>query len=200
MRAGLRPRQPLEPGGSEPEPSLIAVSRSCGAYAGRVNETASSQPKNASIAADSHTATEVLQLDRSECMRLLAEGTVGRIVVNSPHRLEPVIRPVNYLFDEPSQSVLIRSGSGSKLFALLCSVRAVFEIDGIDPVNRVGWSVILQGVPEEVTKPAELRRIEALGLKPWAAGHKGHWIRIRASMVSGRRIVAVADRTPGYRS
>ena len=80
----------------------------------------------------------MLELDRSECLRLLAEGTLGRIAVSAPHRPDPVMRPVNYVFDEPSQSVLIRSGPGSKLFALLCAVFAVFEIDGIDPLSRVG--------------------------------------------------------------
>jgi nitroimidazol reductase NimA-like FMN-containing flavoprotein (pyridoxamine 5'-phosphate oxidase superfamily) len=163
-----------------------------------VNQTAISQPENASVASDPRTATEMLELDRAECLRLLAAGTVGRIAVNAPHRPQPVIRPVNYVFDEPSQSVLIRSGFGSKLFALLCAVGAAFEIDGIDPVGRVGWSVIIQGITEEITNPAELQRIEALGLEPWAPGHKDHWIRIRARTVSGRRIVAGADRAPGY--
>ena len=57
-----------------------------------------------------------------------------------------------------------------------------------DPVERVGWSVIVEGFTEEITNPSELRRIEQLQLEPWAPGHKGHWIRIRASTVSGRRI------------
>jgi nitroimidazol reductase NimA-like FMN-containing flavoprotein (pyridoxamine 5'-phosphate oxidase superfamily) len=163
-----------------------------------VSQTAISQLENASLAADPRTATEVLELDRAECLRLLAAGTLGGIAVNAPHRPQPIIRPVNYVFDEPSQSVLIRSGSGSKLSALLRTVRSAFEIDGIDPVGRVGWSVIIEGVTEEITNPAELRRIEALGLEPWAPGHKTHWIRLRASVVSGRRIVAVAERTPRY--
>lgn len=55
------------------------------------------------------------------------------------------------------------------------------------------------GVCEEITDPAELWRIQALGLEPWAPGHKGHWIRIRANTVSGKRIALVADREPGYR-
>jgi uncharacterized protein len=135
----------------------------------------------------------MLELDRAECLRLLAAGTVGRVVVNSPNRSQPVIRPVNYVFDDASQSVLIRSDVGSKLFALLCAVRATFEIDGIDPVDRVGWSVIIEGFTEEITNPIDLRRIQQLGLEPWAPGRKGHWIRIRASTVSGRRIVAARD-------
>jgi nitroimidazol reductase NimA-like FMN-containing flavoprotein (pyridoxamine 5'-phosphate oxidase superfamily) len=135
-----------------------------------------------------HPATEMLELERPECLRLLAATGVGRIVVSVAEWDQPVIRPVNYVFDESSQSVLIRSGLGSKLHALLRSAKAAFEIDGIDPAGHVGWSVIIVGVTEEITHPAELRRIEGLGLEPWAPGHKGHWIRIRANTVSGRRI------------
>ncbi|MBV8987645.1 MAG: pyridoxamine 5'-phosphate oxidase family protein [Solirubrobacterales bacterium] len=137
----------------------------------------------------------MFELDRAECLRLLAAGTIGRIAVNAPHRPQPMIRPVNYVYDHASHSVLIRSEFGSKLSALLRAVRATFEIDGIDPVDRVGWSVIVEGFTEEITNASELKRINELGLEPWAPGHKGHWIRIRASTVSGRRIVAVGDVT-----
>jgi uncharacterized protein len=165
-----------------------------------MSDTANPQPDSTNAAVGPRAETEMLKLARPECLRLLAEGVVGRIAVNAPHWPQPVIRPVNYVFDEPSQSVLIRSGFGSKLYALIRSVRAAFEIDGTDPVGRVGWSVIIHGVTEEITNPAELRRIEGLGFEPWAPGHKGHWIRIRANTVSGRRIVAAADDVPGYRA
>ncbi len=137
--------------------------------------------------------TEMLELDRSECLRLLAATGVGRIAVSVPEWDHPVIRPVNYLFDGASQSVLIRTAPGSKLHAILRSTRATFEIDGIDPAGRVGWSVIIAGVSEEIMNVAELRRIDRLGLEPWAPGRKGHWIRIRANTVSGRRIAAVNE-------
>jgi hypothetical protein len=106
---------------------------------------------------------------------------------------DPVIRPVNYRFDTASQSVLIRTAPGSKLHAVLRSARAAFEIDGVDPAGRVGWSVIIAGISEEITHPAELRRIEGLGLESWAPGHKDHWIRIRSNTVSGRRIAPVPE-------
>ncbi len=137
------------------------------------------------------------ELDRPECLRLLAATGVGRIVVSVTEWDHPVIRPVNYVFDEASQAVLIRSDQGSKLHALLRSAKAAFEIDGIDPAGRVGWSVIVVGVSEEITNSAEVRRIEELGLEPWAPGEKGHWIRIRANAVSGRRLRLVADKEPG---
>jgi nitroimidazol reductase NimA-like FMN-containing flavoprotein (pyridoxamine 5'-phosphate oxidase superfamily) len=135
----------------------------------------------------------MLELGRPECLRLLAATEIGRVAISVSEWDHPVIRPVNYVFDGPSQSVLIRSGPGSKLHALLRSARAAFEIDGIDPDTREGWSVIIVGVAEAVVSAAEVRRIERLGLVPWAPGHKGHWIRIRANLVSGRRIVLVGD-------
>jgi uncharacterized protein len=146
-----------------------------------VNTTSESERAN-------RPATGMLELDRPECLRLLAATGIGRIVISVTEWDIPVIRPVNYVFDESSQSVLIRSAPGSKLHALLRSAKAAFEIDGIDPAGRVGWSVIIHGVSDEITNPAELQRIAGLGLQPWAPGHKGHWIRIRSNTVSGRRI------------
>jgi nitroimidazol reductase NimA-like FMN-containing flavoprotein (pyridoxamine 5'-phosphate oxidase superfamily) len=135
----------------------------------------------------------MLELTREDCLRLLTTTELGRIVVTVTGWDQPVIRPVNYVFDESSQSVLIRSAPGSKLHALLRSAAATFEIDGSDPAKRTGWSVIISGVTEEITNPAELRRIDGLGLEPWAPGHHGRWIRIRANTVSGRRISTVSE-------
>jgi uncharacterized protein len=117
--------------------------------------------------------TEMLELERPERLRLLAATDVGRVAISVTEWDHPVVRPVNYVFDEPSQSVLIRTGSGSTLHALLRSARAAFEIDGTEPGGRVGWSVIIVGVAEEIRSAAEVRRIERLGLDPWAPGYKG---------------------------
>jgi uncharacterized protein len=111
---------------------------------------------------------------------------VGRIGLSvSP----PTIRPVNYAFDDQTQSVVFRSGLGSKLREGLSSGTAAFEIDGTDPVDQTGWSVIIVGEVEEVTDPAEIERLEGFELEPWAPGVKTHWVRIRATSASGRRIV-----------
>lgn len=69
---------------------------------------------------------------------------------------------------------------GSKFHALLRSADAAFEIDGIDETSRTGWSVIVRGVTDEVTDPSEVRRLDGLGLEPWAPGPKAHWVHIRA--------------------
>ncbi len=142
-------------------------------------------------------ATEMHELDRPECLRLLAATSIGRVAVSVPGWDHPVIRPVNYVFDESSQCVLLRSALGSKLHALLRSARAAFEIDGIDLAAGVAWSVIVVGVCDEITDTGELRRADALGLEPWAPGHKDHWTRIRANVVSGRRITTAAPAVRG---
>jgi nitroimidazol reductase NimA-like FMN-containing flavoprotein (pyridoxamine 5'-phosphate oxidase superfamily) len=133
----------------------------------------------------------MVELTRSECLTLLAATRVGRLVVTIG--ATPVIRPVNYIFDGPSQSVVFRSAPGSKLYALARSARAAFEIDAIDEVTSSGWSVIIIGVTHEVTHPIEVQRLSRLGLRTWAPGSNPHWIRIRARTVSGRRIVSRAQ-------
>ena len=130
--------------------------------------------------------SEVVVLSREDCLRRLASNSFGRLAVAMD---SPVIRPVNYLFDESSQSVLFRTADGSKFHAMLVNGNAAFEIDGIDQGSRTGWSVIIVGMTEEITSPSELRRLEHLGLETWTPGHKAHWMRIRAWTVTGRRIV-----------
>jgi nitroimidazol reductase NimA-like FMN-containing flavoprotein (pyridoxamine 5'-phosphate oxidase superfamily) len=133
---------------------------------------------------------QLAELEREDCLRLLAATTLGRLAVSPPEwRSQPVIRPVNYVFDPSSQSIVFRSARGSKFTALVLSGQAAFEIDGIEPSDETGWSVIVQGVAEEITSVPELRRLEKLGLRPWAPGDKPHWIRIRTNVVSGRRIL-----------
>ncbi len=105
----------------------------------------------------------------------------------------PIIRPVNYRFDVASQSVVFRTGVGSKFDALARSARALFEIDSMDPETRTAWSVIISGATEVVTRPAEIRRLGELGLELWAPGERPNWVRIRARTVTGRAVVAGED-------
>jgi len=130
----------------------------------------------------------MIDLPREECLRLLASHSFGRLAVSTSEGA-PLIRPVNYVFDDRSQSVVFRTAHGSKFHALLRSTKAAFEIDGTDEASRTGWSVIMRGVTDEVVGPTEIRRLESLGLELWAPGEKAHWMYIRAWTVSGRRVV-----------
>jgi nitroimidazol reductase NimA-like FMN-containing flavoprotein (pyridoxamine 5'-phosphate oxidase superfamily) len=133
------------------------------------------------------SAPTVSVLDRAECLGLLEASRFGRLAVSMCDQ-PPVIRPVHYMFDRPSQSVVFRSARGSKLGALLSRHQAAFEIDGVDQVAASGWSVIITGVAEEIASRSEMERVLALGLEPWAPGDPHTVVRIRAFTVSGRRI------------
>ena len=64
---------------------------------------------------------QLVELDRAECLQLLAATNLGRLAVNAPGGLAPVIRPVNYVFDANSNSVVFRSAGGSKFARIVLS-------------------------------------------------------------------------------
>lgn len=137
--------------------------------------------------ADTKSGT-LVELTRRECLDLLSTARFGRLAVNGGR--SPIVRPVNYVFDPHSQSVVINTGEGTKLNFLLRETHATFEVDAIDPGTRTGWSVIIEGVTEELRKPEEIRRLGGLQPDSWAPGVKNHWVRIRAWTVTGRRLAA----------
>jgi nitroimidazol reductase NimA-like FMN-containing flavoprotein (pyridoxamine 5'-phosphate oxidase superfamily) len=140
---------------------------------------------------------KMLDLSREECLALLASHRFGRLAVSTGEGA-PVVRPVNYGFDESSQSVVFRTAVGSGFQALLRSAQATFEIDDVEDRARSGWSVIMSGVPHEVTEPDEIKRLDGLHVDSWAPGQKSHWMGIRALTVSGRRIVLPPEEVVGY--
>jgi uncharacterized protein len=87
--------------------------------------------------------------------------------------------------------VVIRTHPGPML-AAADHANVAFQVDAIDPRTRSGWSVLVQGLAEEVTDAhrAELvERTRATGLRPWAPGEHGRWLRLIPQAVTGRRIV-----------
>lgn len=129
----------------------------------------------------------LIEMSRAECVQRLAQAGFGRVAVGLGDG-PPVIRPVNYAWDEASYSVVFRTLPGSKLHALTRAPRASFEIDAMDAATKTGWSVTLDGAVERVTSPAEIRRLERLGLDTWLGSRDAHWVRIRAGTVRGRRV------------
>ena len=137
----------------------------------------------------------MVELSRDDCLDLLASQRFGRLAVVLDGA--PLIRPVNYVFDRQTQSVVFRTARGSKLHALLHAAKASFEIDGIDGCTRTGWSVLIQGVTVEVSRPHDIGHLNSLGLAPWAPGSRTHWVRVRALTVSGRQIALPVEPAPG---
>jgi len=142
---------------------------------------------NTSSRLDGQWHTAANRLSREECLALLEGQQLGRIALVAPGG-SPLIRPLSYRFDRPSQSIVFRTLPGFKLYSLLRAGRAAFEIDGIERDGTSAYSVIVTGVCEQVTRPLEMARLERLGLCSWAGHAARAWFRLRANTVSGRRL------------
>jgi len=125
-----------------------------------------------------------LELTRSECFELLAQGQLGRVAFIDD--LGPIVLPVNFVLD--GHVVVFRTDEGAKLDAATRCGRVAFEIDGIDAATHTGWSVVVRGEAVEVTDPAELARLHELPLYPWAPGARTRYVRILPAALTGRRI------------
>lgn len=131
---------------------------------------------------DSNAGLDVLTDD--ECRDLLARSPIGRIAVHLAER-SPAIFPINYVFDE--HHIVFRTDRSS-IVHQADQLTVAFEIDGIDRVYHLGWSVLVVGTLEEVTDPSELVALATLPLGPWAPGPKACWMRIRPDSITGRSI------------
>ena len=129
-----------------------------------------------------HNGLEVL--DRPECLRLLASGTVGRLGVWG--RTGPVVLPVNYaLVDD---EVVVGTGLESELHHALDTEPVAFEVDEVDVAYEWGWSVLVRGRGRHLEDPAEVGRAERRLLRSWGPGDRRRFTAIPTTEVTGRRI------------
>jgi uncharacterized protein len=123
-------------------------------------------------------------LDREECDRLLATGSVGRVAYTDAAL--PQIIPVNYAMD--GRSIVFRTTATGRLAASCRDTVVAFEVDTLDGQAHAGWSVLVVGEAVAVTAESEIVRARQLPFAPWAAGQRDHYIRITPGIVSGRRV------------
>ncbi len=127
------------------------------------------------------------RLDEAECWRLLRATTVGRIAVDVAG--QPDIFPINYACDD--ETIVFRSGAGTKLAASVLLHHVAFEIDGYEPAEGTAWSVVIKGTAHEIERMEAVFDAEELPLFPWAAHPKPNFVRIRPKEISGRRFHVV---------
>jgi nitroimidazol reductase NimA-like FMN-containing flavoprotein (pyridoxamine 5'-phosphate oxidase superfamily) len=155
-------------------------------------------PASESAAGSDLLPLEAFRFERlpvDECLRLLATEEVGRLVVVLAGR--PHVFPVNYAMD--SDAVVFRTAGGTKLEAVSRSLVA-FEVDRLAPSSASGWSVVVEGVAQEVTSvdSSFLRdRLAALPLQPWAPGDRLHFVRIVPFSITGARLRPAASAPDG---
>jgi nitroimidazol reductase NimA-like FMN-containing flavoprotein (pyridoxamine 5'-phosphate oxidase superfamily) len=124
------------------------------------------------------------EMGREECFALIAPGGVGRFIFLEGRG--PVAVPVN--FRMLGHDVVFRTTATSSLSTRAGQLRVSFEVDHIDEAMSEGWSVLLSGTGHRVEDPAERAEVEALGIEPWAGGHRDTYYRLRPEEVTGRRI------------
>jgi uncharacterized protein len=133
-----------------------------------------------------------VELDREECLRLLRQAPIGRVVLSV--KCLPVALPVNIcMIDE---SVVFATDEGSKLDAAITGQVVCVEVDDIDTVCRTGWSVIVTGIADLVSDRVEFEEAR-LQLHPWAPGPHPFFVKVPSSLISGRRLDWIRDRPAG---
>jgi nitroimidazol reductase NimA-like FMN-containing flavoprotein (pyridoxamine 5'-phosphate oxidase superfamily) len=125
------------------------------------------------------------ELSTGECIELLQSHHLGRVAV--VYDGQPIIFPVNYSAD--GGDVVFRTDPGTKLTAGSLG-RVAFEIDGVDESTRTGWSVVVQGVGNDITDDLDYlsEKLRNLSVDPWVPGERARWMRIVATAVTGRRL------------
>lgn len=128
------------------------------------------------------------ELSDGECLALLRTVPVGRVGVSVDAL--PVILPVN--FAVAGREVLFRTIPGTKLKAAMARVVVAFEADRYDLSSGEAWSVLVQGVAEEISDPERIGEADRLVPRSWAFGEGAdHLVRIPITVVSGRRLRSV---------
>lgn len=134
-------------------------------------------------------APVIAELDRSECLRLLAREEVGRLAVAVAGH--PDVFPVNYVLD--GETIVFCTAEGTKFASLFISDSVAFETDALDEASGDAWSVVVQAKAEEIAMH-DLVDDTAFPLYPWSATTKSRFVRLTPQQITGRRFHVVRRR------
>ncbi|GAA2473972.1 pyridoxamine 5'-phosphate oxidase family protein [Streptomyces longisporus] len=126
------------------------------------------------------------ELERQECLRLLAKVPVGRIV--HTRQALPAVLPVNFSLDSDG-AVLLCTSAASELARAVDGTVVAFEVDEVDAVAHSGWSVVVTGAATVVRDPDEHERLTRTGPRSWAPSPEEVFVRIEPELITGRELV-----------
>jgi nitroimidazol reductase NimA-like FMN-containing flavoprotein (pyridoxamine 5'-phosphate oxidase superfamily) len=126
----------------------------------------------------------VESVDTAECLTLIADGGIGRIVFRDDRG--PVALPVNFRLLDGDVAILVERHSSLATGAVGNEV--AFEVDRIDNALSEGWSVLMTGTYRVTTEPEAVEAARSGGLRPWAGGLHDALVTISARQITGRRI------------
>jgi nitroimidazol reductase NimA-like FMN-containing flavoprotein (pyridoxamine 5'-phosphate oxidase superfamily) len=130
-------------------------------------------------------------LSEAECMQMLANGGMGRLVYNS--RYGPTALPTAYKID--GESIVLGTWDPALFDEDLrtgiehAEYQVAVEADEIDLEAREGWIVLARGAAHHLDTEAERAPVIGAGLEPWIEGVPAHFIRVDPTFMWGNRIV-----------
>lgn len=134
--------------------------------------------------ADTDQQMGLVELNRTECLRLLGQGVIGRIVYTAGAL--PAVLPVNYAMH--GEEIIFRTGNGTIPEAATTNEVVAFEVDDVNPEARTGWSVLALGKAYHITDPARLTELAAQVPPPWAPGRSANTIAVPTLLLTGRQL------------
>lgn len=127
---------------------------------------------------------QLQELSVEECWQAVPPTGVARIGWTAPDG--PTVIPVNHVIKD--RTVWFRTSAHSAMAEQVDESQIAVLVDSIDTETHLGWSVQFKGraavLYREDQVPEEVRTF-----RPWPAGARPLWIRLRPSAVSGRRLV-----------
>lgn len=127
---------------------------------------------------------DALALGEAECLRLLDTAAIGRIAFTEGAL--PAVQPVTFVRDD--REIYVPTHRGSAVAAASRGAVVAFEVDQVDVDTRTGWNVTVVGPSRLITDPAEVCRLDGLGIGPWVPSGAHCYVGVQVRLVRGRRI------------
>ena len=147
-------------------------------------------PSGSSSPGPGVNARRVLErLSEAECMELLADEGMGRLVFNNRYGLTAL--PIEYKIDEASMVL----GTWDAIFdedlrtgIEYADYQVAVEVDQIDQQAHKGWIVLARGAAHHLDTEAERAPYINAGLEPWVEDVPAHFIRVSPTNLFGVRV------------
>lgn len=124
------------------------------------------------------------ELSKQQCVELLRDAHVGRVVVS----IGALPAALSVVFVVVDDKVAFRAARSSQLRRAAAGAVVAFHVDAWDHDQGRGWSVLVQGVCDEVTDPALIAELDACGLPTWGSdGASNGYLSIPIGQPRGSR-------------
>ena len=130
------------------------------------------------------TRPTLRELSRSECLDLLRDAVFGRVGVSVDAL--PAIFPV--FLTVIDDVVVFRTAPGTKLAAAGGGAIVAVEVDAVDVITGVGWSVLVRGVARELDAGPRLEAARVRLGTTWLDGAREHLVEVSTDLVTGRHL------------